>query len=340
MKKIFLAGKGKRMLARFIDFLIMLACSAVLYFTAVYPNAFDAVAFNNLATERVTLFEDSGLYATNSNGQCSAKTNFKNNITKLTDMYDLTINLDGHIIEHNNLFKDLYIFYTTGLNEFYGGQVTFDYDSYCETILKVGKEDSNIASFNEEDYTITLIDDSKASHAIDYFLGQYEDAAETVYTSTKIKENTNTSNQMVINVLLLIIPVVAGFSFIFDGLVPFFAPYGQTIGKFITHLIVLTSQGHKVPKIKQLLRWLVYFLELAFGVVTFGGGILIPYTMFLFTKKRQAIHDYAAGTVVADGDRSIFYDNPVEEAFITNRLKEKGLDLDGSSDSSGTSPEE
>ena len=340
MKKIYLAPKGKRMLARLIDFIIMLGCSAILYFTAVYPATFNGEQFKEYATEMVELYHDSGLYVTNVRGQYAAKSNFSKNVTSIDELNKVSISLDGYVTEDNNLLKDLYIYYTTGLNEKYGGQVTFNYDTYCSTILKVGSEESNIASFNGEDYTISLIDQSKYLTTISYFLKAYEDAATTVDSSPIIKDVVTKSNNMIIFTLVMIIPVVAGFSFIFDGLVPFFAPYGQTIGKFITHLIVLTSEGHRVPKWKQLFRWLIYFLELAFGVATFGGGLLIPYTMFLFTKKRQALHDYAAGTVVADGERSIFYENAKEEAYITNRLKEKGLDLNEPVDQGGESPEE
>ena len=340
MKKIYLAPKGKRMLARLIDFVIMLACSAILYFAAVYPATFNNAQFKAYADEMVELYHDSGLYVTNEKGQYAAKSNFKNNVTTVESMNDLTINLDGYVSEHNNLVKDLYIYYTTGLNEKYGGQITFNYDNYCSTILKVGTETSNIASFDAENYTFTLIDDTKYKTTTDYFLKAFEDAATTVDTAPVIKDVVSKSNNMIIYTLVMIIPVVAGFSLIFDGLVPVFAPYGQTIGKFITHLIVLTSDGHRVPKWKQLFRWLIYFLELAFGIATFGGGLLIPYTMFLFTKKRQALHDYAASTVVVDGERSIFYDTAKEEAYITNRLKEKGLDLDEPVDSSRESPEE
>ena len=340
MKKIYLAPKGKRMLARLIDFLIMLGCSAILYFAAVYPNAFDYAKFEAYAAEMVELYQDSGLYITNEKGQYAAKSNFTSDINTMEDLSNLTTNLGGYITEHNNLIKDLYIYYTSGLNEKYGGQVTFTYETYCSTILKVGSEESNIASFNNEDYTLTLIDSSKYLTTIDYFLTVYGDAAVTVDTSAIIKENVSASNNMIIFPLLMIIPVVAGFSFVLDGLVPVFSPYGQTIGKYLMHLIVLTSNGHRVPRFKHLFRWLIYFLELAFGIATFGGGLLIPYTMFLFTKKRQALHDFAASTVVADGDKSIFYNTPKEEAYITNRLKEKGLDLDEPVNTSGTSPEE
>ena len=87
--------------------------------------------------------------------------NFKDNVTSIDALSKLTINLDGYVTEDNNLLKDLYIYYTTGLNEKYGGQVTFNYDTYCSTILKVGSETSNIASFDQETYAITLIDSNK-----------------------------------------------------------------------------------------------------------------------------------------------------------------------------------
>lgn len=322
------------MLARLIDFLIMLAGTAIIYFAIVYPNTFDSKKFEANSKEMIALYSDSGLYVTNTKGQYAAKSNFKTAMTTVASLSDATINLDGYVTEHNNLVKDLYEYYTTDLNIKYGGQIKFNDETFASTILKVGTEESNIASYYTEDeegnrtFMITVIDESKATTTVSFFLSAFESAATTVDTSSIIKTVVDENNNMVLFTLLMIVPVMAGVSLILDGIVPTCTPYGQTIGKFIFHLIVLTSDGHKVPKYKQLFRWVIYFLELAFGIATFGGGLLISYTMFLFTKKRQTIHDFACSTVVVDGERSIFYDSAKEEAYITNRLKEKGLDLD------------
>lgn len=336
MKKIVLLTKGKRMLARLIDFLILLATSSIIYFAIIYPTCFDANRYADLSRELVTIYVDSGLFLSNSKGRCAAKSNYKDYITTVGQLNDVSITIGDEIVEHNNLLKDLYIYYTTK-NVEYGEQVNFTYESYCKEIIKVNTEESNIASFDKDTYKITLMDESKQANTVSFFLTEYEKGALIVGNSPQAVANRNESGAMTRNFLLLIIPVVCGLSLIFDGLIPLFAPYGQTIGKFIFHAIVLTDQGHRVKKYKIMFRWFIYLLELALGVVTIGTGLLIPYTMFLFTKKRQALHDKIAKTVVANGDESIFFDTMAEEAYYINRMKERG---DESIDSSGKRTEE
>lgn len=336
MKKIYLAPKGKRILARFIDFIILVVSTAVLYLAAVYPNGFNPKAYNDIYKQAATLYDESSLYLVLDDGSWDTKAHYTNDIKTLKSLTSVILIFKGKVFDNNNLSKDLYTYYTTQHGRF-SGDANFTLEAYQNSILQVGKEESNIASFDPETYEITLIDESKESTTVTYFLKVYYTAALVVDNSDITAQYKDAANKLVINALLLIIPVFVGFSLIYDGLIPVFSKYGQTIGKYIFHLIVLTDEGHRVPKIKQLLRWLVYILELAFGIATFGGGILIPYTMFLFTKKRQALHDMAAKTVVVDGDRSIFFETKKEEAYYINRMKEKE---NGQADLSGTSGEE
>lgn len=332
MKKIFLASKGKRLLSRFIDFVIMLACSVIVYFAAVYPNVYDGARYARNSERVISLYQDSGLYITTPTGHYSGKSNFTTILTTYDTLYDSTLDLYGTYVEHNNLVKDLYIYYTTK-NLDYGGGFNFTYETYCSQILKLNSEESNIKEFvvdtEANSYRLTLIDETKKDTVtLPFFLSAYENAAVTVDSYQEIKACKDDSTNMMISTLVLIIPVVAGFSLILDGLVPLFAPHGQTIGKFIFHFIVLNDKGHRVNRFMLLLRWLIYFIELAFGIATFGGGLLVPYTMFLFTKNRQALHDKLCHTIVVNAKTSIFFETEEEEAYFVNRLREKGIDLD------------
>lgn len=332
MKKIFLATKGKRLLARFIDFMIMLVCSIIVYFAAVYPNVYDGARYASNSKRIIELYETSGLFMTSKDGHYSGKSNFTTYLTSFDRLYDVTLDLNGTYKEHNNLVKDLYIYYTTK-NIDYDGSFNFNDETYRSQVLKLNTEESNIKEFTvdkeKSTYTMTFIDETKKDTvSLPFFLKAYENAAITVDSYHVIKELKDDSTNMMVSTLVLIIPVVVGFSFVLDGLVPFFAPHGQTIGKFIFHLIILTDKGHRANKFIILLRWLIYIIELAFGIATFGGGLLLPYTMFLFTKRRQALHDKIAHTIVADGRTSIYFESQAEESYFINRMKQKGIDLD------------
>lgn len=323
MKRIYLAPKGKRILARLIDFLIVVASTVIFYFSAIYTTCFDINAYQQYNIETSHLYRDSGLYLVTDDACWDTKGHYASYITSVSELSNATFSYRGKIFSNNNLLKDLYIYYTT-LHHDYSGEDNLSLTAYKNSILKVGNASSNIASFDETDYSITLIDDTKGGVTINYFMAVYYEASIIVDNSGIVKNSKVKANQLIINVLLLLIPVFAGFSLIFEGLIPLFSKYGQTIGKYIFHFVVLDKDGYKANRFIHLWRWLILFLEYTIAIATFGSGILIPYTTFLFSKKRQALHDMLARTVVIDGARSIFFDTREEERFCVDRLQKTG----------------
>jgi uncharacterized RDD family membrane protein YckC len=71
----------------------------------------------------------------------------------------------------------------------------------------------------------------------------------------------------------------------------FFHGYnGQTVGKLIMNIKVVTTAGERLSYRKAFKRWLGYFVS---------GFILgIGYLMVAFTKDKQGLHDKIAGTYV------------------------------------------
>ena len=79
-------------------------------------------------------------------------------------------------------------------------------------------------------------------------------------------------------------------------------------------LVVLDDMGYTYNKWKLIPRNLFCFIvEFVGGIASFGALLLITYTMSMFTKKHRSIHDYLFGSVVADSESSLWFDNPVEE---------------------------
>ncbi|HXG83688.1 MAG TPA: RDD family protein [Pyrinomonadaceae bacterium] len=77
-------------------------------------------------------------------------------------------------------------------------------------------------------------------------------------------------------------------------LLPLFS--GQSVGKFLTGLKVVKTDGGE-PELKNLiLRHLVGYPIM---FLTFGLGFLIS----LFNKKGRALHDFLAGTIVVYGQK-------------------------------------
>ncbi len=326
MKNIFYAKKSYRILSRVIDLLILILTSAILYITLVFPNVFDKTKMLENNTKIVQLYKDSGLFAVDEEGNYAAYSQF-GNIKKIEDLYNVDVTFNNKKYENIELSKALYEFYTIKYTS-YGASNNFTSEVYKTNILKVGTSESNIASFDENTYKLTLIDESKEDDTMTFFYQAFQGACKSVINSSQVSSLTSSNQQLVLSSIYWIIPVLAGFSFIFEFLVPLFSPHNETIGKHIFKIGVISDKGYTLKKIMLLPRWISYLVfEIILGVLSFGGLILISYTMFMFTKKRKCIHDIFAKSIVIDNTRSIYFDNEKEESFYINRQKQRGIDL-------------
>lgn len=320
MKRIVLAKRLYRILAGLIDYVILLGTSAILFLAWIYPVTFDRSAYETNNAAMVEKFNDSSLYLTTANGDYCSKSLLVDSYKSFSDLYNASLSFRGESFASNNLSKDLYLFYTTNYTT-YGSSSNLTPDAYKNSILKLGNAESNIASFDESTYQMTLIDESKASKSITYFLKAYSVAAMEVENSNTIQQYVTANKKIMFSSLVLIVPVLVSTSVIFNLVIPLCSPCGESIGKWIFGLGILTKDGYEYPKVKLVLRWLVYIVvEVILGLITFGGVFLISYTMFMFVKKRRCLHDVIAGSVVFEKGTSIYFDNPQEEAVMKQRL--------------------
>ena len=107
-------------------------------------------------------------------------------------------------------------------------------------------------------------------------------------------------------------------------IVPISLKNGKTVGKLITKLVVLTDEGYEYKRYKHIFRYLAFYMVEVFGgVVTIGLTLILTTTLTLFTKKRRALHDYIAFSVVADEVNSVFYKDYDEEIEYQKKSLEK-----------------
>ncbi len=324
MKTIVLAKKSKRILARLIDFLIVLFVTLPIFTFIVFPSSFDAEKFEKNSKELISLYKESGLFAVDENGSYTAYSNFTT-IVDVDDLFSSDVTYNGKEIKGVSLTKTLYEFYTTKYVDF-GGEFNLTHEAFETNILKLGKEESNIKDFDVNTFTFTLIDDSKSSVTFEYFLNAYTAACTNMIKESRVQVLTAENQAIMSSSIQTIVPVLLIVSFIFDLLIPLFLPHCQSIGKKIFDLCVLNKNGYHLNKFMLLPRWLVYVLvELILGFLTFGASILITYTMFLFVKKRRCLHDMIAGSVVIERSQSIFFANQKEETFYINRQRSRGV---------------
>ena len=321
MKSIVLAKKGKRSLARIIDVLILLFCSFILYFSAVYPNVFDSKTFIQNNDKLGDLYKGSGMFLYSDKGTFSAISSFSA-INSLEELTSIDLVVDDQNFNGVNLTKALYTFYTEKYTS-YGGQVNLSEEIFKSTILKVGTADSNIKDLiittkdNQKSFTYELIDVEKTEVTIDFVVGISNDASSFVLKDSRISAINNENLNIMVTTFAWFIPCLVGFSFIFDLLIPLFSKNGESIGKYIFKIKILTKDGYNLKKRHLIPRWFCYIvIEFIFGALTFGGMFLVTYTMFLFNKKRRCLHDYFGNSVVIDRNQSIWYPSKEVELYF------------------------
>lgn len=90
--------------------------------------------------------------------------------------------------------------------------------------------------------------------------------------------------------------VGAFFTFVTAAVNLFFLTWrtGQTIGKWITGLCVVSRETLRPPKMRQIL--LRYLIGFPISLLTFGLGFFLA----AFNKQGRALHDLLSGTIVVD----------------------------------------
>lgn len=323
MKNIILARKGTRILARAIDFSIVLVLSLILFLGAIFPLKFDQEKFENNNVQIIELYEKSDLFIVDENGNYNAKSAF-NSIKELKDVYSFDVDFGGNNYKDISLTKSLHNFYTNNFAN-YSGLENLTNEIYESSILKIGTQESNIKEYNYMTHTFVLLDEEKESVTMSFFVEQYKGACKYVLNNEKIIELTNENKDLMFSSLKLFIPALLIISLIFDLLIPLFSKEGQTIGKHIFGLAILDKDGYKCKKIKLIFRYIIYIgLEVILGFITMGGLIMISYTMFMFIKNRRCLHDLIVGTVVINKKESFFFDSPAEERYYEERTKRRG----------------
>jgi len=317
MKHIEFPKKWKRILAAFIDFCIMFAIFSIVYFPFVFPASFDSTTYGNNNKKSQDLFVESSIYMRFGD--------YVSSPTSLADFPTLVSYETGTVTYNSivytvNLGNNLHTFYTQKVSD-YGG-VNVSEEVYKKEILKVGSDTSALGDYTYVDGVshFTLKEGAKETTAASFLDDLYTTAMSKVSGSPKATTLSDENSHIMLIAVLMAIPTLIGASIPFFLLIPLFSKNGKTIGKHIFHIAVLSKDGYELKKWKLLIRWLVYIvIEVLLGFVSCGASFLISYTMFLFAKNHRSIHDFAAGSVVADANVSFWFKDPYEESEYRER---------------------
>lgn len=171
------------------------------------------------------------------------------------------------------------------------GETYWTLDAQGNIVRKEGVSDDSLNAF----YVSALED-----HAYAY-LGNnadYVSASRTLTWSGLI------SIPIALNVTLILVSLVVPLCF---------SRGKKTFGKAILHLAVLNVHACSVSWSHYLLRFLFLLLiEVDLSLVSFGIPLIVSFSMFVFSKRGQSLHDYVCNTYVVDCSAQTIYKNQTE----------------------------
>ena len=318
MKHITLGRILYRILAKAIDVVIVLGLSLILFFSVVFNATFDRESYVNNQVQINEFYVDSGLYLESKEGTIQAISSF-NTIASVSTLTSVDVTLDKTDFKNVNITDALYKFYSEKYTSF-GGQTNLNFSSFKKMILKTGSTESNIRDLtvdNDGNYLYDLLDAKEANKTVNYVLEQFNNAVKLVENSSQVSGLNEANRKIMVSSIVWFIPLLAGFSFIFDLIVPLFTKDCKTIGMMIFKLGLVSKDGYKLKKVWLIPHWISYFgLEFILGIMSFGATIIISYTMMMFSKNRRCLHDFLGNTVVINSSESFYFNNPQEERYL------------------------
>lgn len=326
-KYIVLAKMSRRIFAAIIDLVIMLVVSFVIFFPCgVYDAVLDQESYDKNLTQLRDIYQSTGLYMEFGDAMV--------NVASLKD-FEATKpeELNHFVYEYEDKEYDIYL--VDAITNFY---LSKGYESGIlseKYSLDVIKNDLFLIKDSAENSTSNIKDlllDENNKYYITFFNSEDVNAIKLVSDtlndilidiSNSIESNEtiatllNNNDLIMIYSVLYIIPVTFGVSLLFYLLIPLLSPTGETVGKFIFGLGVLSEDGYSLKRIYLIPRFIgFYFVDFLLGILSFGIVFVISYMMFCFTKKRRAIEDYFGKSVVIDKKQSSWFKNKDEEEQI------------------------
>lgn len=307
MKRIQIASIGKRILSTSIDLVIAIGITCLFYFCVFYKAVSNIQHFDTINETIRKEQLDSKLYV-------EAKGNI------------ITITQNEPDIKHDKLEPIIKTFYVDFMHKKDGKYTEYWYNVhvlYLDDIEKQYEKETitrpETILYEWKDGVAKKKDGVTDNQLNEFYRGTFGTATVTLSNSEPIKGLVKT------------ISLGKMRSLIYASLVGTVIPYlvfplilknSRTIGKQVCGLVVLTDEGYYYKRWKNIVRYIsLYIIEIFGAVITIGLTLIFTSCLVLFSKKRRALHDFIAFSVVADGKYSVFFKDEEEE----NKYREKNI---------------
>ena len=168
--------------------------------------------------------------------------------------------------------------------------------------------------------------DKTAEEMNEFYMTALNDYA---YSYMNLNKDFVSASRTIAYAGLYCIPVVLNISLLVFGLiVPLSLRRGKkTLGKLVFGLGVLDVHGLSPKWWHYLLRFLfLLFLEVDLSLITFGLPLIVSFSMFVFGKRGQCLHDYVTNTYVVDAKNKKIYLDAKEYSIAQEKLQKISLE--------------
>lgn len=304
------AGLGKRTIAGIIDLFIMLFIAISLFNLAVVPLFNLSSNVKQVQSDLNQLMLDSHLYNWNED-------------SKAFELVD-----ESKYIESAQYYVENYCINTTtegacsaikGKNTL--AEVVYEYKNSSDKYVFRDFYNDNFEYIGEADKQ------KEIEKQVYYLVGNYFRASDA-YTKLNNKYSLYFNAEAYISLF-----IASALTYL---LVPMLTKNGKTFGKMMFQLSLANAKGYKIKKSQIVVRFLSFFVvNILLGIMTMFILPFISFTIMVFSKKNNTIHDYLSATMVIDDRFSLIYNNENEhleslkrqendqEEIILNRQKIK-----------------
>jgi len=110
---------------------------------------------------------------------------------------------------------------------------------------------------------------------------------------------------------------------IFELIIPLCLKNGKTIGKLVTHLAIVKSDGFKVKKKNIIIRFVSYFvINILLGLYSYGLILILSFMLSCFNYRGMSIHDFISSTTIIDDLNYVIYENENEQNLLEVKCNE------------------
>ena len=213
---------------------------------------------------------------------------------------------DYYVVKEEDDYKKYYVIFDEALTSFYSDEDFFTGDEgikiYSNLKIKEGESLSDLFIYSDESHSsIVVQEDASSKDVYNWFSQTMVDTASTYVTSSKEYIEASKTISLSFYFIILLLPLTISF-LIFEYIIPLIISRGKkTLGKLVFSLAVVSADGLSCSFSRFTCRFLIFFfLEILLSIVAFLIPLFISFSMFVFSKLGQSMHDYIAATYVVE----------------------------------------